>query len=118
MPKSVLNWKPRRTLSESDKATPAEFLAAGRELLEADMPVEAADFMARAEDSEGLNLVKAKAIGEGNFFLYRLALTRLKAEPDPGELEALADKAASLGLATYETSARNLLTENKTIKRP
>ncbi|MDR2367871.1 MAG: hypothetical protein LBF58_07165 [Deltaproteobacteria bacterium] len=113
MPKSTLNWKTRRALTENAKAQPGEFFSAGRELMAADMLAEAADLMARAGDAEGLGLLRARAVEEGNFFLYQMAVRLQKAEPEGGELEALADRAASLGLAAYENSARKLLAERK-----
>jgi hypothetical protein len=109
MPQSVLNWKTRRAISENPKVTSEALFAAGRELMAANMLVEAADFMARANDGEGLGLIKAKAIQDGNFFIYQTVARLLKEEPSRNDLAKLADKAASLGLSSYEDSARKLL---------
>ncbi|MDR2301965.1 MAG: hypothetical protein LBF38_08010 [Deltaproteobacteria bacterium] len=112
MPKSAIAWKPRRKLTESPKSAAKDFLAAGRELMAADMPVEAAELLAKAKDSEGLNLLKTAAIEEGNFFIYQLVTKLQQSALNRDEIKALADKAASLGLEAYENSARNILNEN------
>ncbi|MDR1110821.1 MAG: hypothetical protein LBP92_09075 [Deltaproteobacteria bacterium] len=106
---SVLNWKARRSLSESPKATTAALAAAGRELMGHGRPVEAADFLAKGSDSEGLALLRAQAVEEGDFFLYSRICQLQKTAPSEGELQSLADRAASLGLLAYESSARELL---------
>jgi hypothetical protein len=109
----VLNWKDRRSLSESTKTTPETLKEAGRQLLAGDRLVEAADFMSRASDYEGLNLIKIQAISEGNYFVYRLVCNVLKKEPDLIELKDLAKAAASFGLTTYEYSAKNYSSKSK-----
>ncbi|MDR2386177.1 MAG: hypothetical protein LBE80_01155 [Deltaproteobacteria bacterium] len=112
MPKSAIKWKPRQKLIQNPKATKRDYLAAGRELMAAKMFVEAVEFMAKAQDAEGLKLIKSTAIEEGNFFLYQSVTKLQTAEPNRDELKALADKAAQLGLVSYENSARNILNEN------
>jgi hypothetical protein len=98
-------------MTESSKVSAKDLSTAARELLDADMVYDSAELMAKAGDAEGLNLLRAKAIDEGNFFLYQITYRLQKKEPIGDELRALADKASSLGLMAYEKSARDLLND-------
>ncbi|MDR1297243.1 MAG: hypothetical protein LBO05_07695 [Deltaproteobacteria bacterium] len=106
MPRSVFNWTDRRALAEDPKSRPEELSQAGRELLEAGRPAEAANFFARAKDDAGLALVRSRAVGEGDHFLYSMTRQLQGAPASASELGELASRAAALGLGAYEESAR------------
>ncbi|MDR1084912.1 MAG: hypothetical protein LBP22_08650 [Deltaproteobacteria bacterium] len=115
MAKSVLNWKDRRTLSESAKSQDV-LLKAGEELLAADCPAEAADFFRKAGAQDKLESLMYQAMGEGNFFLYNLAVSYLGREPKVHELDELIRVADLQGLSAYSRRAGEVLAKLKAAK--
>ena len=109
MSKSVLNWKVRRAVSENPKTSKEVLAKSGRELLEADRPVEAIDLAQKAGDEELLAAIKAKAVEEGNLFIYVRACQATGRPASASDLRTLADKAKAAGLDSYEAKARELL---------
>jgi hypothetical protein len=106
MPKSILEWKTRRSLLESRRKTPpAELSRTGRELVEAGRPAEAWEFFRRAEDKVALDELRLAAVDEGDFFVYTLASGSLGIDTDGPALERLAVNARERGLLLYEGKA-------------
>ncbi|MDR2456332.1 MAG: hypothetical protein LBE49_07055 [Deltaproteobacteria bacterium] len=111
MPKSILDWKVRRNVSENPKTSKEALSEAGRSLIEADRLAEAADLLQKAADLDQLSRVRALAVEEGNLFLYQRACQAAGAGPAEAELEALSEKARAAGLSSYEARARELASE-------
>jgi hypothetical protein len=113
MPPGALDWKTRRGLSESPKTSKEALARAGRELLAADYLSEAVELAKKAGDGALLADLKARAVEEGNFFIYARACQSLGVPALPSELGTLADRASAAGLAAYESQARALLAGGK-----
>ncbi|MDR1577506.1 MAG: hypothetical protein LBT86_04670 [Deltaproteobacteria bacterium] len=111
MAKSALNWKDRRVLIDHPKTKPESMIQAGRQLLDKGYWAEAADFFRKAKDQDGLREILARAVDEGNFFLYCLATQYLGQRPRAGELIRLADQAKAAGFDVYHDQATRLLTQ-------
>jgi hypothetical protein len=109
MAKSALKWKDRRAMLDSSRISPEALGAAGRELLGAGFLAESAELFRKAKDLEGLAALKARAVEEGDFFLYGLARQYLGEEPLAQDLAALAERAAAAGLESSRRKAGELL---------
>jgi hypothetical protein len=107
--KTVLDWKVRRSVSESPKTTKEALSQAAQTLLEADRPASAVDLAQKAGDEDILAKVKALAVEEGNLFLYVRVCQASGKPASAAELAVLADQAKAAGLASYEARARELL---------
>lgn len=109
MPKSVLDWKVRRKLSENPKTSREVLTKTARLLMEADRPVEALDFLAKSGDKELAREIKALAIKEGNIFIYVRACLAAKESGIADEIKRLADNASAAGLDSYAEKAYEML---------
>lgn len=94
---------------DSARISPEVLGKTGRELLSAGFLAESAEFFRKAKDLEGLSAVKAKAVQEGDFFLYGLARQFLGEEPLAQDLAVLAERAGAAGLASSQRKANELL---------
>ncbi|MDR2444079.1 MAG: hypothetical protein LBE31_11230 [Deltaproteobacteria bacterium] len=110
MSESALNWRVRRNLTESSKSTPQALTSLGEELFQADYLAESIDIFQKSGDLDSLSQVKAKAVEEGNFFLYVRCCQAMGRPAIAGELRTLASKAKANGLSQYESKAMALLT--------
>ncbi len=96
----------RRHLLEGN-LDPAKAAAIGQAYLEADREVEAVDFLARGEQSETLETLRATAIERGDVFLVRLVSGALDEELDAATWRRVGEAARAGGrVRDAETAAR------------
>ncbi|MDR1045752.1 MAG: hypothetical protein LBP33_11660 [Candidatus Adiutrix sp.] len=113
MAKTADTWEGRRALTDNPALAPEIFQNAGRTLMDMDLPSEAALFCGLAGDEAGLKEIVRKAVKEGNFFVFQVAASRLKAgRPARAELEALIAAAEKSGKKLYAGKAAAYLEEN------
>jgi len=99
----------RRNLMNSRKAGPEELVHIGRAYAEAGFLSDAVDFLAMAEDKEGLHRLLIQIMDQGDFFLYKKIKKLLNQPFDPGDLGRLAENADRLGKLTFAAQARQLV---------
>ncbi len=66
---------------------------------------DALEFFWQAGSTEGMERIARRAVEEGDFFLYRQAMTYLEREMTPSELSALSVSAEKLGKLSFALSA-------------
>jgi hypothetical protein len=74
--------------------------------LEEGRKIEAVDFLAKANDSEGLKRLAEEAIGIGDPFLLQSVTGALGSEPDRDTWNRCADAAEAVGKDRYAATAR------------
>jgi hypothetical protein len=87
----------------------ADYLEAGRSLVEAGYFTEGLDFLKIAKNREEILKIEDEAVEEGDFFLYSLATQMLGTQIDPTKLTRLAENAGAKGLNIYQRKALELL---------
>lgn len=108
MPSSSLTaWTARLAMFNQKNASPEALKAGAAELVQADYLANAIDFLAKAQDAEGLKRLLPQVIDEGNFFLFKMIASQLGPgyQPKAG-LETLLKRAAELGLGLYAEQAK------------
>lgn len=109
MAKSSATWEGRRALTDNPNTEAGAYKAAARELLEKNLLADAATFFAKADDKDSLRLIAARAVSEGDFFLFQAAAAHLD-EDDISraqlmELRANAEKGGKLLYAARAAKA-------------
>ena len=105
MAKKLPNPLARRHLLERElqpaqaRATAEAYLAEGR-------PVEAVDFLAKAEAEDLLRELRGQAVAEGDLFLLRAAARASGEPPTSAEWRALAAAAEAAGKERYAADAK------------
>ncbi len=95
----------RRHLVEKE-LPPAQALAIAEAYLEQDRCVEAVDFLALAEATERLALLRGRAIQQGDAFLLRTVAVAEERPPTRDDWQRLAEAADARGLERYAKEAR------------
>lgn len=113
MAKSAATWEGRRALTDNPETSPEVSSRAAEELMKMGLLSEAAVFFGLAGNEEGLMTIIDQAVEEGNFFVFKQAVSRLKEKKfDDEKVRTLASVAEKQGKALYAEQAMNYL-ENK-----
>ena len=83
MAKGLMSCLKKRDLIQDLNTSPEVLIRSGQEFLNQGRTLESLEFFERAQDPEGLRLLKEKGVEEGDPFLYRQTCKSLKESPDP-----------------------------------
>jgi tetratricopeptide (TPR) repeat protein len=103
--KKLLSCLRKRDLLNSDRVDPAQLRHLGTRYLEEGRISDAVDLLEKADDREALTSIRARCLGEGDFFLYRRLSRVLGVSPGAGDWTKLGDAALSLGKLHFARSA-------------
>lgn len=104
---SLKEWTTRRALFNQKNVSPEALKVGAAELIRAGYLADAVDFLARADDIEGLERLLPTVIEEGNFFLFKMITGQLGPDYQPKEdLEKLLKRASQQGLSNYANQAK------------
>ncbi len=98
----------KRDLLASGKASPEKLKAQAEAFIEAGMDYDGLRFLASAGETEEVAAVAARAVREGDLFLYLQARKELGREPDPEELLRLSKAAAAKGILSFAQRAESM----------
>ncbi len=101
----ILNCLKKRELLNKNGVEPQTLIAYGSSFFDLELYNDAIDFFEKAEYSEGIDKIKAYAIGEGDLFLYKRCCKALKSEEKKEELLQLAENAKSAGKLSFASQA-------------
>ncbi len=87
------------------------------DLLEAEQFIDALLFLESARKMEEIKTLEITAIDRGDFFLYDACRKARKADPDRGELAALARKAEKMGKFCFSMNAFELAGKTSEVER-
>lgn len=105
MAKSAETWEGRRSLTDNPNTSPEVSRNAARTLMEMNLLSEAAVFFALAGDNDGLREIIDRAVGEGDFFVFQQAASRLGEKISRDKVRALIAAAEKNGRALYAEKA-------------
>jgi hypothetical protein len=107
------DYKQKQKLLFKEGADPATLIQQGEQFFAAGWYKDAVDFFGRAEFTEGLERVRAKALDEGDAFLLLLSLRTLGIEAEAAEWRQLADRALALGKLQFAREGYRLAGDRK-----
>jgi len=99
------DYKQKQKLLYKDDAAPEALIQQGEKFFAAGWYKDAIDFFARAEFTEGLQRIRAKASEEGDAFLLQQCLRAQEDEAPDQEWRELADRALELGKLQFAREA-------------
>ncbi len=118
MAKSAMTWEGRRALTDDPNTGAVALKQAARELMDNNLLADAATFFALAHEKEAgkdketetaLGEIAARAVEEGDFFLFQAAAAKLGPAMAREQLDALLLSAEKNGKALYAERAAKYL---------
>lgn len=100
-----------------EPSSAADLIEYGKAYVEQGRPNDALDFYGQAGFNEGIEDISRRAVGEGDYFLFRRASVLIGREPDARELITLAENALKTGHLVFARQAFEAAGDKKGLKR-
>lgn len=113
--KSLPEFKQKQKLLHAPDTSPESLIAMGQKFFEAGWYIDAIDFWARAKHADGLRSMQAKAMEEGDVFLYTRSCKALDQAAEIEHWAQLAENALSLGKLQFAREAFRLAGDRKNL---